>query len=298
MIMLAIDDFSPITLDSKKLFDAFYMTYPPVHSDYVFSTMIAWREYAKYEYAFVDDSLYIKTCVDDITRFRPPIGMMRQDTFDQLITLAKDTGSNELLSMVTEDMKSWIQNHYPSFVFTEVSAYDDYVYLSDDLASLEGSEYRKIRNRLNKFVKNFDYEVEPISQENISEVRRFLRRWCIWRDCDGDPLLEYEKKAVMYTTKHFDELKLSGLSIRVNDHIEAIAIYEQMNPDIVVVHFEKGSPYYDGIYKVVNMETAKQVRNSIKYINRESDMGNPGLRKAKKSYRPDHMVRIYQVDRV
>lgn len=69
-----------------------------------------------------------------------------------------------------------------------------------------------------------------------------------------------------------------------------------MNPDTVVVHFEKGSPYYDGIYKVVNMETARIVEGDVTFINRESDMGNLGLRKAKKSYRPDHMIKVYKLD--
>jgi hypothetical protein len=259
--------------------------------------LIASTDFANYEYACVDDCLVIKTCVDDIIRFRPPVGPLKKETFDQLVSLVETHVSQGLFSMVTEKMKSWILEHYSSFHFTEIPAYNDYVYLTSDLVNLNGSAYRKIRNRLNKFIKNFDYEVEMITLENIPEVRRFLRRWCIWRDCEDDPLLEYEKKAVMYATEHFQDLKLSGLSIRVNDHIEAIAIYEQMNPHTVVVHFEKGSPYYDGIYKLVNMETAKQVKDEALYLNSESDMGNPGLRKAKKSYRPDHMVRVYQVER-
>jgi hypothetical protein len=70
-----------------------------------------------------------------------------------------------------------------------------------------------------------------------------------------------------------------------------------MNKETVVVHFEKGSPYYDGIYKVVNLETARLVQQQALYINRESDMGNPGLRKAKQSYRPDHMIPVYHIEK-
>jgi hypothetical protein len=64
-----------------------------------------------------------------------------------------------------------------------------------------------------------------------------------------------------------------------------------------VVHYEKGSPDYDGIYKAINSETAKILQKDIKFINRESDMNLPGLRQAKMSYNPHHMVEVSHVDR-
>ena len=100
----------------------------------------------------------------------------------------------------------------------------------------------------------------------------------------------------MFSTNYFTELGLSGVAIRVNDHVEAISIFEQMSPDAVVVHFEKGSSYYGGIYKIVNMETVCIVEDNVSFINRESDMENPGLRKAKKAYGPDHMIKVYKLD--
>ena len=83
--------------------------------------------------------------------------------------------------------------------------------------------------------------------------------------------------------------------MRINQNIEAIAVFEQMNPNTVVVHYEKGSPDFDGIYKAINQETAKILQKNFLYINRESDMGLPGLRKAKKSYRPNHMIEVYHL---
>jgi len=296
--MISSDDFTQVTLESKPLFDKHYKKYPPIHSDNVFATMVAWNEYAHYEYVFFDDTLILKVTVDGIVQFRPPIGRFNKETFDILMKLAKKDGSEYPISLITDDVKEWIEKNYNSISFAALPEYADYVYRCKDLASLEGSDYRKIRNRLNKFVKNFKYETETISEGNISEVKQFLKRWCIWRECEDDPLLSYEKKAVMFSTDHFTELGLSGIAIRVNDHIEAISIFEQMSPDTVVVHFEKGSPHYDGIYKVVNMETARIVEGDVAFINRESDMGNPGLRKAKKSYRPHHMIQVYKMENV
>ena len=49
------------------------------------------------------------------------------------------------------------------------------------------------------------------------------------------------------------------------------------------------------MHKAINQETAKILQNDYKFINRESDMGIPGLRKAKLSYRPHHMINLYHV---
>ena len=182
-------------------------------------------------------------------------------------------------------------------IFEEHRDYFDYVYLSSDLAELSGSTYSKIRNRLNKFKRNYNYSTEQISEENMDEVMRFLDRWCLWRDCGSDPLLENERKAILYSMSHFFDLDLSGLIICIDDEIEAIVVYEEMNPGTAIVHYEKGSPDFDGIYKAINQETAKILQKDFKFINRESDMGIPGLRKAKISYRPDHMVELFHISK-
>jgi hypothetical protein len=107
--------------------------------------------------------------------------------------------------------------------------------------------------------------------------------------------LENERKAILYAMSNFFELGLSGLAIRINEKIEAITVFEKMNSDTAVVHFEKGSPDYDGIYKAINMETAKLLQKKFLFIDREEDMGIPGLRQAKMSYQPHHMIEVFHI---
>ena len=131
----------------------------------------------------------------------------------------------------------------------------------------------------------------------MTEIGNFLKRWCLWKDCDSDILLENEKKAIIYSMSHFFELKLSGIAILINGKIEAIAVFEKMSSDTAVVHYEKGSPDYDGIYKAINQETAKILQKDFKYINRQSDMDLPGLRRAKMSYRPFRMIEVSHIEK-
>jgi hypothetical protein len=295
--MLSIDDFKPVKLEDKHLFDTHYEKYPPVHSDNVFTTIISWMEYAKYHYLFLQDNLIIMTKLENVLRFRPPIGKYDRDIFQQVLKLAKREKSDYPIGVIDTQIKDLLSKDFPKLEFTPHRDYFDYVYLASDLAELPGTAYRKIRNRFNKFKRNYVYTTEKISEINMEEVRTFLKRWCLWKDCESDPILENEKKAIIFSMANFFKLNLSGIAIRIDGKIEAISVYEQMSPDTVVVHYEKGAPDYDGVYKAINAETAKLIQKEFKFVNREPDMGLPGLRKAKMSYRPHHMVEVYHIAR-
>jgi hypothetical protein len=293
--ILSIDDFESITLEDKPIFDNHYEKYPPTHSDNVFTSLISWMQYSKYRYAEYEDNLIIMSQIQDDIRFRPPVGQRNKEVFNQLLKLAKKQETRYPFGMIDLEAKKWMEQHYRKLLFIPHREFFDYVYLASDLAELKGSSYSKIRNRLNKFKKNYVYEVQHITKENMDEAQEFLHRWCLWKDCESDPILENEKKAILYSIDHFFDLGLSGIVIRINDKIEALSVFEKMNPDTAVVHYEKGSPDFDGIYKAVNQETAKILQKDIKYINRESDMNLPGLRKAKMSYRPHHMIEVFHI---
>ncbi|UCD13303.1 MAG: DUF2156 domain-containing protein [Thermoplasmatales archaeon] len=295
--MLSIDDFQPVTLDDKQIFDQHYAKYPPTHSDNVFTTLISWKDYAKCYYAFLNDNLIIMIKIEGNFRFRPPIGKRDKDLFRQVLKLAKKEASDYPFGLIDVQTKDWLSKNFPNLKFISNRDYFDYVYLTSDLAELPGTAYGKIRNRLNKFMRNFAYTIEKISKENMDDIRKFLKRWCLWKDCESDPLLESERKAILYSMANFFELELSGLAIRIDGNIEAISVFERMSPNTAVVHYEKGSPDYDGIYKAINAEAAKLLQKDFKFINREPDMGLPGLRKAKMSYCPHHMIEVFHVDK-
>jgi hypothetical protein len=150
---------------------------------------------------------------------------------------------------------------------------------------------------LNKFNKNVTYTIEDISEKNMDEVGDFLKRWCLWKDCASDPLLESERKAIVFSMAHFFDLGLSGVALRIQNSVEAIAVFEKMNADTAVVHFEKGSPDYDGIYKAINRETAQRLSSVVPFVDREEDLGLAGLRQAKLSYHPHHFVEVFHVSK-
>lgn len=291
--MISLDDFKKITLEDKAVFEAHYQKYPPDHSGESFTTMVSWAHYVEYQYAYIHDNIVILSKGAKETVLHPPSGKPNKDLLYKTMVLAQK--ENILFGFIKKKQKEYISQHFPSLKIVEDRDFFDYVYRASDLAELPGTKYGKIRNRFNKFNKNFDYTSEEITQDNMKEINEFLKRWCLWKDCGSNELLENERKAILFSMSHFFELGLKGLALRINDTIQAISMYEKMTKDMVVVHFEKGSPDYDGIYKAINKETAQYVRHLVPFINREEDLGIPGLRQAKLSYHPDHFIEVYYV---
>lgn len=294
--MLSPDDFMPVTLADRDFFTRHYELYPQTHSDNTFTNMVCWNHYAHYTYAYVENNIIIASTIGSVTRFRPPIGPHNPALIRSLIRFASDVSDNEPLMLIDPDTARWILQTCPEINLVPDRNDFEYVYRSADLAELPGKNYRTIRRQVNKFKRNCATTVESISRDNWEEVKRFLIEWCEWKGCeDGDPVLAHEKDAVFFAIDHFNELPIRGLAIRVVGRVGAISLYERLNSDTALIHFEKGLPDCEGIYKAINNEVAARLAQHFTYINRESDLGVTGLREAKMRYHPHHMVEVYSL---
>jgi hypothetical protein len=294
--MLSPDDFMPVTLADRDFFTRHYELYPQTHSDNTFTNMVCWNHYAHYTYAYVEKNIIIASTIGSVTRFRPPIGPHNPALLRSLIRFASDVSDNEPLMLIDPDIARWIQQTCPGINLVPDRNDFEYVYSAADLAELPGKNYRTIRRQVNKFKRNCATTVESVSRDNWEEVKRFLIEWCEWKGCeDGDPVLAHEKDAVFFAIDHFNELPLRGLAIRVVGKVGAISLYERLNSDTALIHFEKGLPDCEGIYKAINNEVAARLAQHFTYINRESDLGVTGLREAKMRYHPHHMVEVYSL---
>jgi uncharacterized protein len=295
--MLSQDDFRPVTLEDRTFFEKHYNLYPQAHSDNTFTNMVCWNHYAHYTYAFVEKNIVLASTIGNTTRFRPPIGPRNPALLRSLIRFASDVSDNEPVVLIDPETALWMREVCPGINLVPDRNHFEYVYRAADLAELPGKNYLTIRRQINKFRKNCTNVVEPISKENWEDVKRFLIEWCEWKGCEGDPVLAHEKEAVFFAIDHFDQLPLRGLIIRVFSKIGAISLYEPMTSETALVHFEKGLPDCEGIYKAINNEAAVRLAKNFAYINRESDLGVAGLREAKLRYHPHHMVEVFSMKR-
>ncbi|OPY38906.1 MAG: hypothetical protein A4E35_00132 [Methanoregula sp. PtaU1.Bin051] len=293
--MISAEDFVPVTLQDKAFFSKHYAVYPQVHSDNTFTNMVCWNHYAHYRYAVINGSVILSSTIDGKTRFRLPIGPEDPDLTKALIRFALNEGDEEPVVLIDLESAVRLRSLCPELEIAPDRNHFEYVYRAQDLAMLPGGRYLTLRRQLNKFRKNCAYAVEMLTEENRNEVKKFLIKWCEWKECEGDPVLAHEKEAVFFAIDNIHELDLSGLIIRVDKTIAALSLYEPLNTDTALVHFEKGLPDCEGIYKAINAETAAVLSRDFPFINRESDLGVSGLREAKLRYHPHHMIEVYSL---
>ena len=218
------------------------------------------------------------------------IGVLRQyckSNAQKLCFVNPDKESAELLcSLYGDEVEvSTNRDHY------------DYVYHHEQLSSLSGKKLHAKRNHLNRFYEN-DWSYEPITPDNIEEVTAMHNKWCEEKDIYNDREKLREAGAVIRGLEKFFELGLIGGAIRVDGEIHAYTFGEPLGNrknDTFVVHVEKAFTKVQGTYTAINKEFVNSLTHKYDYINREEDMGDENLRKAKQSYRPAFMLEKFKV---
>ena len=122
-----------------------------------------------------------------------------------------------------------------------------------------------------------------------------MAEWCRQRNCERGDSLDCERKALTVGLKHFCELGLSGGAIYLHNELKAITFGEQLNADTAVVHAEKADAELRGIYTAICQDYCCRAWPMVHYINREEDMGEENLRKAKLAYQPVRLIEKYVV---
>ena len=164
--------------------------------------------------------------------------------------------------------------------------YFDYIYSRQELAELKGKNFQPKRNHVNKFKRTYNYKYTPLTVDLIPHCLELEEKWCEEHDCEEEESLINERKALNIALRNFDALGLVGGALWVDDEIVGLTYGAPVNHDTFAVHIEKADSHIDGSYNILNQEFARHIPELYVYLNREEDLGIPGLRKAKLSYRP------------
>jgi hypothetical protein len=218
---------------------------------------------------------------------------------DAIIHDAKMRGIPCCITGLSEKNVATLEQLYPGkFRFHCDRNAFDYVYNIDDLADLKGRKFQKKRNHLNRFRSLYpNWRVETLTPVNIEAVRQMAAEWYETR-LEHDPQADFqlEQRALRRALDRYDRLGLEGMVLYDGDRVIAFSIASQLSEDTMDVHFEKAREDVDGAYTAINQAFSQYLRDKhlqIRYLDREEDMGIEGLRKAKLSYCPDHMVEKY-----
>ena len=215
----------------------------------------------------------------------------RKEAVEAIREDARRRGIPFIMHGVTPEGIAYLNEVFPGQFTYEASRSDfDYIYSSESLIGLSGKKYHGKRNHLSYFKKNNDWRYEPITRDNLEECRRMNEEWERLNSERKPEEIATEMRAVNHAFNHFEELGLIGGMIRTQDGVVAYTIGEPINGQCFCTHIEKAFASVRGAYPIINNEFARNELSGYRYINREEDTGDEGLRKAKLSYYPEILL--------
>ena len=287
-------DFQKLDLHRKQDYDRFLQHCGSRGCEYSFANLYMW---GRQEAAFLGDNLVIFSQFDRRSIY--PFPVIRGEIKPVLDALMENAHSRKIrfrITSMTQGECDILESLYPGkFRFYADRDSWDYVYSIDDLADLKGKKFQKKRNHMNKFQElHPNYRTEPLNRENIPVAMELIEKWNQSDPC-ADPGSEFyqECRALRRAFAHYEELELEGMLLLDGEEVLAVTIGSRLSEDTFDIHFEKALDRPDSAYPAINRDFARYLRDKypeLRWLNREDDLGLPGLRKAKLSYNPDHMV--------
>ena len=285
-------------LEDKAPYESILMNCPERGCEYSFANLFLW---GRQEIAFVENCVVFFSHFFGRSVYPYPLGTGdKKAALEAILDDSRQRGIPCRITGMTEADRQELEDLFPDrFSIRPARDSFDYVYTVDALADLKGKKLQKKRNHVNRFrTEHPEYRVEPICCENVSRIQHMVNDWYVSRklsDPEGDYFLE--SLAMAKAFRHYDALNMEGIALLEGDRVLAVTMGSLMAPDMMDVHFEKAVEDVPGAYNTVNAEFARHIRlkfPEVRFLNREDDMGLEGLRTAKLSYLPDHMIEKYQ----
>ncbi len=291
--------FKELKYESIKEILPFLPKSESISCDYTIGGIYLWIDYFKYHYCIYDNTLFIKGVMEDDTSkvaFSLPMGELPIAAAVELLReYCQCSGDVLEFSAIPEERIAEFRALNPAAV-SELAHWFDYIYDADAMATFAGKKLSKKRNHVNKFMSLYPQAYsEPITADNLDAVRRCFTEVC---ETPADSAMaEYERNQVWHVLDNLEYYNFESLCLVVDGEVAAFTLGEVIN-DTLQDHIEKALRRFDGAGETVFrnfVASAKQKYPALKYVNREDDAGDEGLRQSKLSYHPSLLLCKYNV---
>lgn len=287
-----------LTYQDKALLTPYFDAFNIPVSDLTLTNVMMWKDKYATGYLTLKGFLYlIYTHEDGATSYSQPIGdyddsLGLLESVKALVKLQIVGGQSLTFRNMDRKTAELIAGNLSHVHMLPSPEHNDYCYLTSELSELKGNRYHKKKNHVNQFIHHYgdSHQIEAITAANALDCLICSQNWCADKNCDGSKDLCFEYLGIQHVLKNWDDYPVEGLLIRHDQIVIGYSFGEMLTDDYFVVHIEKGDTRYQGIYPYLNMLMAGAVSGRFQYVNREQDLGIPGLIKAKKSYHPHHYI--------
>lgn len=301
--------FKDVTLSDKAIIQRFTMFGERQNCDLSFANIICWQFLYNTQYAIVDDYLVFRFFTGHHLAYMMPLAEPRDHGDGILKVLPEEECNDNVLKAIRDDsvamghpflmlgvcnyMLDIIESKFPGFFISEsFRERADYIYTREKLIHLTGKKLQGKRNHINKFKTLYPkYEYKSLTLDLIPACIELESRWK-QKAKDGryGRGINEEYRSIIRAFNYWEKLELVGGTIWVHDKLIAFTYGCPINNSTFDVCVEKADTDYEGAYAMINHEFISHLPENYYYINREEDLGDEGLRRAKLSYKPDILL--------
>ena len=217
--------------------------------------------------------------------------------YQRILDDAAAHGKKAKFFTLTESAADFLSGAFPDrFDVEENRDLAEYFCRTQSTATFAGGQLQRRRREVHTFWHLYGdrASIHPIVREDMDDILAFKERWLSMSETDHDmSALGIESRMIDRQLAHFDELKLTGIVLRIDGWVEGISYGTRLSDKYFDGLVEKGNRNIPHIAKVLRMESAKQCAGDCEYFNMEEDVGVPGLRAVKMSYCPEYLLRKF-----
>ena len=290
--------FKPLELEDGPFLHDLLWRYQPETSELTFTNFYIWRRRYEFQWSLHKDWLLAVSLVDGQEPFAfPPLGPApRHEPMRAVLQWLRDERRAAAPRLERADQRLVSEVAASGEFSAEPARADfDYVYRTSDLIDLAGSKYHGKRNHIARFSKAHAFSYARCDDSHVVPCLDLAESWCSFKRCKDDMDLMDEWDAVKDALAHHRRLNVRGGVILIEGKVEAFALGELLNEQTAVVHIEKANPETPGLYALINREFCRNEWSGVPFINREQDLGEEGLRRAKLSYHPSRLVEKFTI---
>ncbi len=291
-------EFKPIELEDRESIQTILDGYQPETSECTFTNLFIWRSHYGLQWSRHGDwLLFLCTSENKEHCFFQPVGPEpRLEVSRMLLQWLREEKGNQdpRIERADQRLASELEGAQDLTIQPDRDQFD-YVYRTEDLVKLAGKKYHSKKNHVNRFSRTHAFEYAPLTQEHVKACSKLAETWCQWRRCEEDMNLLDEWEAVEEALRNLNALKLKGGVILMEGTVQAFTLGELLSRQTAVVHIEKANPEIPELFAVINQQFCENAWQDVSFVNREQDLGEAGLRKAKLSYHPDHLAEKFRI---
>ena len=258
--------------------------------NYTFANLVGWQFWYYTEVCVLENAVVLRYTFDGQRAYM--VCTAEELSLELTEALLDDSNGDLTLIGLEDSQVPQLQTSHSISVEPVRNQYD-YIYRRTDLAELHGSHLNAKRNHIHRFrAEHPDFEYRPLTPELFDECRRLMEIWQEDKNVsvNVNVSLTAERRVMETIFSNWDALGMIGGSIFVDGRMVAFTYGAAVTTNTFDVCVEKADRHVEGAFAIINQQFAEHLPEQYIYLNREEDMGIPGLRQAKLSYHPEILL--------